>query len=79
MDATELMDPGSLATEKVRLLQKDFPGNVELLGKRIIGKDFLAHQELMLISYRSWKSLIATKSTWLEDIPSVLILKNQSE
>jgi len=79
MDATALVNGNSELTEKIAALEKEFPNQVSLLGERIIEKEFLAQQELMLISYRSWKALIASKSTWLEDIPSVLILRSYSQ
>ena len=43
---------------------------------RIIKKEFLAKQDLMLISLESWKALVDSRSDWLSGVPSVLILKH---
>jgi replicative superfamily II helicase len=43
---------------------------------KIIKKEFLAKQDLMIISIESWKSLVDSRSIWLSRVPSVLILKN---
>jgi hypothetical protein len=42
---------------------------------KAIGKDFLARQDLMLISYEGWKGLINSKSSWIQGLPGTLILK----
>jgi hypothetical protein len=38
-------------------------------------KEFLLRQDIMVISLDSWKKLVDSQSTWLSNIPSVLILK----
>ena len=44
--------------------------------EKMIEKDFLQSQDLMLISSKSWRNLIDSKSLWLSDIPSTLIISN---
>ncbi len=57
------------------LVQK-YPENITLMTDKIIKKEFLAKQDLMIISIESWKSLVDSRSIWLSRVPSVLILKN---
>ncbi len=57
------------------LVQK-YPNNITLMTDKIIKKEFLAKQDLMIISLESWKSLVDSRSIWLSRVPSVLILKN---
>jgi hypothetical protein len=45
------------------------------MSDRTIKKEFLENQDLMIISLDSWKKLIESQSTWLNNTPSVLILK----
>ena len=76
MDASGRMEEDSLIRQKFNQLKSQFPHNISIHQVKTIEKDFLSHQDLMLINYPSWKGLIESKSLWLEHIPSVLILKS---
>ena len=56
-------------------LEDKYPNNMTLLQDRLMKKEFLAKQDLMIISLESWKKLVDSQSLWLSDVPSVLILK----
>jgi hypothetical protein len=56
-------------------LEQKYPNNINLMEDRIVKKEFLADQDLMIISLESWKALVDSQSDWLSGIPSVLILK----
>ena len=56
-------------------LEHNYPNNISLLVDKIIKKEFLDQQDLMLISLESWKELVDSRSIWLSGVPSVLILK----
>lgn len=64
--------------EKVRAIEQKAPNHINLLNERIIDKEFLASQNLMIVSIESWKKLVDSKSIWLSDIPSTLILKESN-
>lgn len=55
---------------------KKISNHIHLLGDKSFEKGFLETQHLMLISVDSWKKVIATKSVWLSNIPSTLVLSN---
>ncbi|PRZ26466.1 cation:proton antiporter [Flavobacterium granuli] len=57
-------------------LEQKYPNNIGLIDDQIIKKDFLDEQDLMLISLESWKVLVDSRSIWLSEVPSVLILKH---
>ena len=61
--------------EKITGIDQKAPNHIHVLNERIIDKDFLINQKLMMVSIESWKKLVDTKSLWLSDIPSTLILK----
>ncbi|MDR6966622.1 Kef-type K+ transport system membrane component KefB/uncharacterized protein YdcH (DUF465 family) [Flavobacterium arsenatis] len=61
-------------TEKISEIEQNSPNSTKM-GERIIKKDFLKSQDIMIISLESWKKLIDTQSIWLTNIPSVLIIK----
>lgn len=61
--------------EKIRAIEQKAPNHINLKNDRVINKDFLRVQSLMIVSLDSWKKLVDSKSLWLSDIPSTLILK----
>lgn len=56
-------------------LLKKYPNNISLMQDRIVKKEFLSNQDLMIISLESWKTLVDSRSIWLSRVPSVLIFK----
>jgi Kef-type K+ transport system membrane component KefB len=64
--------------EKIRAIEQKAPNHIQLLNERVIDKEFLSKQSLMMVSIESWKKLVDSKSLWLTDIPSTLILKASS-
>lgn len=74
-DTTQLMERGSGLQDRFDSICKTCVGKISMLQERTIQKDFLNRQELMLVSYKSWKALTESKSLWLEHIPSVLVIR----
>jgi Kef-type K+ transport system membrane component KefB len=62
--------------ELIRSIEQVAPNHITLYNEKKIEKEFLTSQDLMLISSKSWKNLIDSKSLWLSDIPSTLIISN---
>jgi len=56
-------------------LEQKYSNNITLVNDKIIKKEFLATQDLMIISIESWKELVDSGSSWLSKVPSVLIMK----
>jgi hypothetical protein len=50
-------------------------GNIRMMEERIMKKDFLFSQDIMVISLESWRKLVDSQSIWLSNIPSVLIIR----
>jgi hypothetical protein len=61
--------------ESIRSIEQIAPNHIMIMHDRTIKKEFLESQNLMIISLDSWKKLIESQSTWLNNTPSVLILK----
>jgi hypothetical protein len=59
----------------VESLENKYPNNIHLMEEDTMKKEFLASQDIMIISLESWKSLVDSQSDWLSGVPSVLILK----
>ncbi len=62
--------------ELIRSIEQVAPNHITLYNEKKIDHEFLNSQDLMLISSKSWKNMIDTKSLWLSDIPSTLIISN---
>jgi len=56
-------------------LEQKYAKNITIVNDKNIKKEFLATQDLMLISIESWKALVDSQSIWLSGVPSVLIIK----
>ena len=61
--------------EAVRSIEQIAPNHIMMMKERTIKKEFLEQQDLMIISLESWKKLIDSHSTWLNNTPSILIIK----
>lgn len=61
--------------ERIRLIQQTAPNHIAVSTGDHPSKEFLDNQHLMLISVNSWKKLVDSKSQWLANIPSTLIIK----
>lgn len=61
--------------EGIRSIEQIAPNHIMMMQERTIKKEFLEHQDLMIISLESWKKLLDSHSIWLNNTPSVLIIK----
>ncbi len=75
LDINNLIKNNFLMESAISSLEKKFPDNITLLHDRVMKKEFLSKQDLMIISLESWKNLVDSQSVWLSNVPSVLIIK----
>jgi Kef-type K+ transport system membrane component KefB len=75
LDANGHIGSNFVIQSAINSLEQKFPENITLIEDRIIKKEFLTQQDLMIISFESWKSLVNSRSIWLSRVPSVLILR----
>lgn len=61
--------------ESIRSIEQIAPNHIMIMNDRIITKEFLQNQNLMIISLESWKHIIDADTNWLVDVSSVLIIK----
>ncbi|MFA9189001.1 cation:proton antiporter [Flavobacterium sp. FBOR7N2.3] len=62
--------------ETIRSIEQIAPNHIMIMHDRIVKKEFLDHQNLMIISLESWKYIIDADTNWLVDVSSVLIIKS---
>ena len=75
LDSNNLVKNNFVMGSAIHSLEDKYPDNITVLQDRTMKKDFLAKQDLMIISLESWKKLVDSQSLWLSYVPSVLILK----
>src|SRR3970282_1506377 len=75
LDVNGYVESNFVLKSAIDSLEQKYPNNIGLVTDKTIKKEFLAQQDLMLISLESWKALVDSRSDWLSGVPSVLILK----
>ncbi|NCU02701.1 MAG: cation/H(+) antiporter [Chitinophagaceae bacterium] len=78
LDAAGQIRNNAAIKEKIRAIEQTVPNHISLQNQGAIEKDFLEQQDLMLISLESWKKMVESKSLWLSDIPSTLIISDKT-
>jgi hypothetical protein len=76
LDVNSYVKTNFVLNSAISSLEQKYPKNITLVNDKIIKKEFLAKQDLMMISIESWKSLVDSQSIWLSGVPSVLIMKH---
>ena len=61
--------------EVVRSIEQFKPNHITIREDKLVKKEFLETQDLMLVSLESWKKLIDSRIVWMDNIPSTLIIK----
>ena len=74
LDAEGQIKNHSYLKEAISAIVQFAPNHINFINEQAIEKEFLIQNDLMIISADSWKKLVETKSIWLSDIPSTLIL-----
>jgi len=62
--------------EALRAIEQYAPDHIVIESGNLPEKDFLKQYDLMLISLESWKKLIDSQNAWMENAPSMLIVKS---
>ncbi len=75
LDVENQIENHFLIKSAIDALEQQYPDNITLVEEKEINHSFLIKQDLMLISLDSWEKLIDSQSPWLNDLPSVLIIK----
>jgi Kef-type K+ transport system membrane component KefB len=77
LDINNIVESNFVLKSAINSLQEKFPDNSSLMEEKSLKNEFLAKQDLIMISIESWKKLIDSQTLWLSKSPSVLIIKQQ--
>ncbi|SEM66950.1 transporter, CPA2 family [bacterium A37T11] len=75
LDTSGIIRNNTAFKESIRAIELAAPQHINLVEDHRIDKAFLNGHDLMLISLDSWKKVLDSRSIWLSDTPSVLIVK----
>jgi len=75
VDPNDAIRDHSEIGQSIARIEFEMPINITMMEERIMKKDFLTKQDIMIVSLESWKKLVDSQSIWLSNIPSVLIIK----
>ena len=75
VDLTGTSRNSTALKEEIQKLKQQFPKNVSELSQTNFNDKELESNDLMLISYDSWKKVVQNKLPWVEFIPSTVIVR----
>jgi Kef-type K+ transport system membrane component KefB len=61
--------------ESIRAIEHEAPNHIAMNTGNVMNETFIQQFQLMVISVEGWKKLIDSRSSWLNQTPSILILK----
>jgi Kef-type K+ transport system membrane component KefB len=61
--------------ETIRMIEQMAPKNIAMFSEYNFDLQLLKNQDLVLISLPSWNTVIGNQSKWLQQAPSILIIK----
>lgn len=76
LDVREIVKNNIELKEEIRAIEQVTPNHIAILNDKKMDKNFLKSQDLMVVSLDSWKKLVETRSTWLSNTPSTLIIQD---
>ena len=75
LDNNEHTKNNFIVENALSAVQKNYQDNIEVIHPNQHNKPFLQQQDLIIFSLETWKKLVDDETSWLTDIPSVLIIK----
>lgn len=61
--------------EAIRAIEQEAPNHIALNLEKVMDELYLQQFQLMIISAEGWKNLVDSRSRWLHQTPSILIMK----
>jgi hypothetical protein len=74
-DALEQVKSNTAIQESIRAIEQVAPNHIMIMQDRTIRKEFLEQQDVVIISLDSWRKQVDAQSVWLNNTPTILIVK----
>lgn len=75
-DPTDLIRKHTEIKEAIRAIEQEAPNHITLNNESVIDEKLLQNFQLMIISAEGWEKLVESRSSWLNQTPSILILRS---
>jgi len=75
LDADGFVKNNPHIKESIRSVEQVVPNHIQLLSQKKMEREYLQSHDLLIISKESWKKQIELRSEWLNNTPSLLIIK----
>ena len=74
-DTTDLIKTNTEIKEAFRAIEQEAPNHITWNNEPTIDEQFIRNFQLMVISANGWKRLVDSRCSWLNQTPSILILR----
>ena len=74
-DPTDLIRKHTEIKEAIRAIEQEAPNHITLNNESVIDELLLRNFQMMIISAEGWKKLVDSRCNWLNQTPSILILR----
>ena len=74
-DPTDIIKNQFEIKETIRAIEQEAPNHITLDNESEIDEKLLQNFQLMIISAEGWKKLVDSRCSWLNQTPSILILR----
>ena len=74
-DPTDLIKKHTEIKEAIRAIEQEAPNHITVNREKDIDEKFIRQFQLMFISTDGWKKLVDSRNSWLNQTPSILILR----
>lgn len=61
--------------QQIRLIEQFRPNHIRIINNKHFSKELLDEFDLMLISLEGWSDLVEDRNLWLNNLPSILVLR----
>ncbi len=78
-DTAHVLKNNEAARERIRFIEQKAPNHIALSSSGIIVPESFRGHNLVLISLNSWSALIESKTAWLSDMPSTLVIAGKPD
>lgn len=78
VDFSEKLKKNYRISREISELNYKYSNAISMISDKNIEDDFIARQDLMVTSYSGWKNLVDSKSSWINDVTSSLVIKRNS-
>lgn len=73
-DPTEIIRKHIETKEAIRAIEHEAPNHITVNSDKEIDEQYISQFQLMVISTEGWKKLVDSRTSWLKQTPSILIL-----